>query len=210
MKTVVYDIVTGVETASPPAGSDPSADADLVTLSYANKSYARGVDTVATLKAIAAAGRTDNLPIFLDSLNAWFYFDSASSKTGNDLTVITPTAGTGRWLRLHKPTEQTLTDASGPSDVTGMLFDKTLVRSVTIKYSIVRGTSTRAKSGLMELVTDGTNWELVELIAAALPSGTDAGIEFTITSDGQVQYTADAGASTKLSWKILDLTEVAA
>lgn len=210
MRTQVYNIVSGVETASPPAGSDPSADADLVNLGFANKSYARGLATVAAVKALASTARTDNLPIFCDELNTWFYFDSASSKTGNDITVLTPDAGTGRWLRLFKPTEQTLTDASGPSNVTGAVFDKTKIQSTTLKYTIKRSDTTRASSGLLELVTDGTNWEIVDLPAAALPSGSDVGVVFTITSAGQVQYTADAGSATKLSWKIMDITEVAA
>lgn len=211
MRSQVYDFVTGIETGAPPTPADPTLDADLVPLGFANKTYAHGLATVAALKALTAAQRTDNLPIFCDALNAWFYFDSASSKTGNDLTVLTPDAGTGRWLRLLKSTEMALTDSQASvASVTGALFDKTLIRSVTIRYAIKRGTSTRAQSGYLELVTDGTDWEVVIVPGATLPSGGDVGVDFFITSAGQLQYTTDAGANSVLSWKITDLTEVAA
>ena len=211
MPTQQYDFSTGVETAAAPTTSDPSADADLVPLSYANKSYARGLATIAAIKALAAAARTDNLPIFCDELNAWFYFDSASSKTGNNVTVLVPDAGSGRWLRLHKPTEQTLTDASGPADVTGAVFDKTVIQSVLIWFTVKRSGATRAASGFLMMVTDGTDWAVAEGTAVALPvSAMDYGITWTVTSAGQLQYTADAGSASKLSWKVLDVTEIAA
>jgi hypothetical protein len=209
MRAQVYDFVTGVETETPPTGSDPTLDGDLVPLGYANKSYASGIATVAAIKAIAAAARTDNLPIFCDELNAWFYFDAAAADTGNDLTVLTPDAGTGRWLRLSKKTRFALTDSQAvAANITGMLFDKTKIRSVTMKVVIARGTSTRAASFNLECVTDGTSWEVIEGSGAALPSGGWHGITFTMTSAGQIQYTSDAGASSTLDWKIIDLTEV--
>lgn len=94
-----YVFTTGISTSTVPSSSDPSASADLVNKGYADKTYAHGIDTIANLKAVAAASRTDNLPVFVDELSTWFVFDAASSATGDDLTVITPTAGTGRWIR---------------------------------------------------------------------------------------------------------------
>lgn len=90
-----------LETATPATSSDPSADSDLINKGFADQNYMQGgaaVADVAALKAVAAADRKDKDLRFVDSLEAIFYFDSASSATGDDTTVITPDAGTGRWL----------------------------------------------------------------------------------------------------------------
>jgi len=98
--TRFYDFLTGYNQTTAPTGSAPSGDSDFITVSYGALNYARFIDSVANLKAVTAAKRTDQLPIFVKALEAWFYFDSSSSATGDDENVITPTAGTGRWLRV--------------------------------------------------------------------------------------------------------------
>lgn len=204
-----YNFVNGPETASTPSSSDPSSISDLVNLGYANSHYARGVDDVAALKAISAANRSDNLPVFVDSLNEWFIFDSGSSATGNDVTVITPTAGSGRWLRLHKKNTFTLTDSQASfANVTGLVFDKSVIRTVLLAVTAIRGTSARASLRLFLLATDGTNWAMSDGPGVQAPDSGDDGLEFQITSAGQIQYKSDAGASSTLNWKILDITGV--
>ena len=98
--TRFYDFLTGYNQTTAPSGSAPSGGSDFITVDYGSLNYARFVGTVANLKAVAVANRTDQLAIFVKSLEAWFYFDSASAVTGDDQNVITPTAGTGRWLRI--------------------------------------------------------------------------------------------------------------
>lgn len=100
MPTRYYDFTSSFDQTTAPTGSTPSADADFVTILYGSTHYARFIDSVANLKAVAAASRTDQLPIFVKALQAWFYFDSASVATGDDENIITPTAGSGRWLRV--------------------------------------------------------------------------------------------------------------
>lgn len=100
MATRDYQFISGPETSDLPTSTDPVADADYVPLGYALKNFARGVADVAAVKAIGATNRQNNLFIFVTSLNAFFVFNSGSSATGNDTTVITPTAGSGRWLRI--------------------------------------------------------------------------------------------------------------
>lgn len=100
-----YQFISGPETSTLPTAGTPSNDADTITKGYADDKYVQGGDPVAdvtALKAIAAADRTDNDVLFVDSLNTLFYFDSGSSATGDDLTVIAPDAGTGRWLRVNQ------------------------------------------------------------------------------------------------------------
>lgn len=210
-----YNFITGPETETLPTASTPSDPSDLVTMAYLTSvSETRGVATVAAVKAIAAAYRTDNFPIFVEELECFFRFDSASSATGNDLTVIVPTAGTGRWIRVSKFTQLTLANNVAATNVTGLVFDKTKIQSFVIKYTIYRaGGTIKVQSGMLLGVTDGTNWEIAEMPFAIVPStASDAGITFTITSAGQVQYASDdnsdAGPTSKLLWKIYDLEAV--
>lgn len=99
MATRDYNFINGPETPTLPTATDPSSSADFMSKGYADKTYTRGVADVASVKSIAAASRTDNETLWVDSLKAFFYFDSGSSAAGDDVNVITPTAGTGRWLK---------------------------------------------------------------------------------------------------------------
>lgn len=100
MGTRLYDFVTGYDQTSAPSGSSPTALADLATLQYGVDNFAIYVATVAALKAIGATFRADGKPAYVTTLDAWFYFNSGSSATGDDENIITPTAGSGRWLRI--------------------------------------------------------------------------------------------------------------
>lgn len=99
-----YQFVTGIETSTIPDPGTPVAANSTISLGYADDTYARfdswqdSKATVAAVKAIAAADRYDNQVVFIEELGAFFYFDAASSATGDDTTVIQPTVGTGRWL----------------------------------------------------------------------------------------------------------------
>lgn len=208
-----YDFTTGIETAAAPATSTPSADADLITLAFADARYARGVADVATLKAIGATRRAEDLPIWVDSLKAWFIFDADDTQTGDDVNIITPTSGSGRWLRMGGKTKFTIADnQSSAQNVTGLSFDKTKTRSFVLRYTVYRsasGGSTRSQSGLCLFVTDGTNWDY-----AQGPDVGDAGVVLSITSAGQVQYTSDANGGSYdannswMKYEIADVTEV--
>lgn len=60
------------------------------------------VATVAAIKAIGAADRHDGMTMLLTlagSTSMW-RFHSSSALTGDDTLIITPTAGSGRWLRV--------------------------------------------------------------------------------------------------------------
>lgn len=99
---------------------------------------------------------------------------------------------------------------SSAANVTSALFDKTVYRAVWLEYSIYRsasGGSTRAQTGLIRMVTDGTNWEIDDT-GVSVPSSDDAGVDFSVTSSGQLQYVSDANggsylaATSVMKWKI--------
>lgn len=76
---------------------------------------------------------------------------------------------------------------TGPSNVTGLLFDKTVSRSFRVDFQIYRSaTAKQYERGVLLGITDGTDWYI-----SSVGSVGDAGVVFTITSAGQVQYTSD-------------------
>lgn len=77
---------------------------------------------------------------------------------------------------------------SSAANVTGLSFDTTEVRSAIISYSIYRSTSLSELSECGHIFatykSTANSWEFT-------PVGTgDAGVTFSITSAGQVQYTS--------------------
>lgn len=100
-----YNFIVGPETSTLPDAGTPTDPADAITLQYADANYVAGkapAADITALKAIGASARKDNDGIYIDSLNAWFTFDSASAATGDDIFVIQPTSGSGRWIRSNQ------------------------------------------------------------------------------------------------------------
>lgn len=62
---------------------------------------AASVATLAALKALADGGpaRVHGNEVMVDADQSVWYFHSTSSLTGDDLLVVAPTSGSGRWLR---------------------------------------------------------------------------------------------------------------
>lgn len=125
-----------------------------------------------------------------------------------------PAAAPGDAFILGEQTSFTLADSQATTNVTSMVFSKVTYRAVWLMVTIFRsasGGSTRAQTGILQLITDGTNWEIGPMSMAAVPNTGDAGVTFTVTSAGQVQYATDANggsylaANSYLKWKILDL-----
>jgi hypothetical protein len=91
---------------------------------------------------------------------------------------------------LRGPNDIVLTTApildnqSFPVDVNGLSFDTADVRSIDVSYIVNRsdGTLTFAEEGSMRGVYNGTGWDF------AYKHTGDAGMYFSITAAGQVQY----------------------
>jgi pectin methylesterase-like acyl-CoA thioesterase len=62
--------------------------------------WAGSVDTIAELKAIPSQLRQDGFPLLVRSEADWFCYLSSSSQVADDINVISPNQGTGRWLRV--------------------------------------------------------------------------------------------------------------
>ncbi len=89
----------------------------------------------------------------------------------------------------------TFANATGPSDITGLLFDHTVNRTFEAKIMVHRKTNSNEALSWVTLVgiyRDGTGWDL----AAPREDGDSSGITFSITAGGQVQYTSDSMSGT--------------
>lgn len=108
MSTRSYQFINGPETSTLPTAESPTVDADLVNKGYADTTYAiktswgGSIADVAALKAVSAADRSDRQVRLVESLKKLFYFDTSSASTGDDVYIITPNAGTGRWLETDQ------------------------------------------------------------------------------------------------------------
>ncbi len=84
------------------------------------------------------------------------------------------------------------------ADITGLLLDKTLYRSVVIRWQIYRkststGATLRVQVGRALLWHDDTNWSLTQ----ESMSSTDAGVILDVTAaTGQLNYTSDNQSGT--------------
>lgn len=129
MATREYQFIVGPETSTLPTVGTPSVDTDILTLGYADDRYTQGSEAVAdvtALKAIAASERRDGDYVLVKSTNNVYRFDSASALTGDDNFVATPSAGTGRWIRvtiLNRQNTFTDTTQSTSKDTGSAIFE---------------------------------------------------------------------------------------
>ncbi|MDZ4678393.1 MAG: hypothetical protein SGI74_12890 [Oligoflexia bacterium] len=90
----------------------------------------------------------------------------------------------------------TIDDAASLTDLSGLLFDKDLYRQVKVEYTIERRNDTFGKrvGGMLmafyEQVSD--TWIVSNRDYGANPDGEASGVDFSITTLGQVQYVSDA------------------
>ena len=80
---------------------------------------------------------------------------------------------------------------SSPVDITGLFFNSSTVRAANISYAVYRVSSTSpvgiAESGtlmidLNDTAPSGSKWSLIQI------KNGDAGISFSVTDGGQIQY----------------------
>lgn len=89
--------------------ADATSDYDAVNkrqLDSATSGMAQGlklpVPDLAALKAVVVTAADDKYMIHVESLGL-FRFDWQSTATNNNVSVVAPTSGTGRWLRFSDP-----------------------------------------------------------------------------------------------------------
>ncbi len=117
--------------------------------------------------------------------------------TSGDLTG-TGYVGTIRITDIQRftPTPQTILNASGPLDLTGLVFDDSLIKAAKMAFHLFRRTDTQDKEEMGEIFVS-FNSETLSWRISAPSSFDDAEVTFTITAAGQVQYTSSnlAGGS---------------
>lgn len=111
-----------------------------------------------------------------------------AADTPTDASDLVPLGYLQTYYLSSAPTSFAIANNASAASVTGLIFDKTVYRSVEIHYTIYRAaTSKVVERGIIFLVTDGTTWFI-----AVGPSVGDSNVDFDIdTSTGQVKYTSD-------------------
>lgn len=154
------------------------------------------VADLAALKAVAAGDRRDQDYLILDSNKRVYQFDSASAATGDDYSVVTPNAGTGRWILAASAVPQT----------TAMRWVKMAAAMVPDIFVVAGEYNNAMASGYVSFGSGATgdNWLYAEFDEFA-PGDVISEIELVgnLTTDGtaQVEATfysnaaADAGTS---------------
>lgn len=91
---------------STPANRLATAINAIITAIGSVPNWGAGVADVAALKAVAAADRADKQSRVVEDnglgSESIYVFDAESAQEGDDVNVITPTAGTGRWLLAYQ------------------------------------------------------------------------------------------------------------
>lgn len=115
-----YDFVSGVETSDLPDPTDAVADQDIANYGQikneftSRQTFENNVLSLTALKAIASANRYDNqlVSVEIGGEIVLFWFDAASADGADDIFIVQPDAGTGRWIRQVKNTPQILDEGS--------------------------------------------------------------------------------------------------
>lgn len=157
------DFVTGIETSSSPAPGTPSADTDLITKGYADDTYAlrsSWYDSQTSnnnIRAIAVADRAHGQVVFQSTSGSFFYFDSGSSATDDDATVLQPSVGTGRWL-----------SAGGGGNASG---DKLIQQFDGYATGVTAGEALSIRDALCQVIHNGTGSDRYRFFKADADNG---------------------------------------
>jgi len=196
-----YQFVVGAETPTLPTAGTPSGSSDTITLGYANDHYVQGgapVADITALKAIGSSDRADNDALWVDAENAFFVFDSASSTTGDDLTVVQPSSGTGRWFRAsrnpvigstasfrNQAVARFYEQTANGSNYVGLTAPNSVSADLTFKLPGADGTSGQA------LVTDASgNLSFASVAAAVNYLYSAKSADYTITTSDNIRVLA--------------------
>lgn len=194
MGTREYRFVGGVETASLPSAGTPSSSSDLLTKGYADANYTQGkasVADVAALKAVGSADRSDGMLVVIQSTNSAYIFDAGSSATGDDNGVITPTSGTGRWIKVRE--NQLTASRAIASDANGNLVASSATATELGYLSGVTSAVQTQITGKTDKSTLTTKGDIY--VATGASTITRVGVG----TDGQVLQ-ADSTQSTGVKW----------
>lgn len=123
-----------------------------VTVGYA-------VADVATLKAIDTTQLVDGYSRLVISLRSWFVYISTATGTGDNLFLITPNSGTGRWISQKVLESNSISDSVissiSQSKITNLITD------LSNKAPLVHTHITSDITGLDNYTSDRVNTTLV-------------------------------------------------
>jgi hypothetical protein len=115
------------------------------------------------------------------------YGEDATAWAEEVSSVLTSLLGSGDIIQ----TDATITNnTTSAADVTGLLFNNAVTRAANISYTILRATT----SPVASLIETGTIYLTLNTVTLtwyiSQTKSEDAGVNFSITALGQVQYTS--------------------
>jgi hypothetical protein len=121
---------------------------------------------------------------------------------------------------IYPETQQSITDSSSATNITGLLLNSTLNRAAKIHLTYTRDDGTNQRRGWVDIYvwynSKRAAWgisvtETGEDCTAGACVSAGSGLTFTITSGGQVQVASDSMGGThvgKIRWKVISTFDV--
>lgn len=151
-----YDFLTGYDQTPPPTASLPALPEELATIQFGVLNYATFIDSIANAKQVGANYRAANKPMFVAELLAWFYFDAASSATGDDQNIIQPTFGTGRWHRIPIKGFGSSSDVATSATINALSTSTPVIRLTGSTTTEIRGAAAGIGEQILALYNAST------------------------------------------------------
>lgn len=197
MATRTYNFITGIETSDAPSAATPSATGDILTLGFANTTYARRRDwgfpaaNYAALTAIGTSGdnqRYDNQARLVVDTNEVWVFDADSVATPDGTTILQPDSGSGRWLIASAAGNGGGGGGANALDLLAMKLEQEATDGKQVKLDNSAG-----QSFWREPSYDYISGSLLE-------SYTSGGSSMTVVWNPQVVRNADQNIDSTTSW----------
>lgn len=165
------------------------------------------VATITALKAIPAANRVADMLVMVVADGSMWKFHGTSSLTGDDILVVTPTAGSGRWLRNIGAAKLIMPIAFGTADAAVLLTVPTgcLLHLREVYWTITTSFSGGASSAIGVSSTK-TNFTTKGDILGGAGGDVAAGLTTALSPTmGTIGAAFDTLAKRRVHWKPADI-----
>ena len=186
---------------SAPAARLASAINAIITAIGSVPNWGAGVADVAALKAVAAADRADKQSRVVEDnglgSESIYVFDAESAQEGDDVNVVTPTAGTGRWLLAYQGNASTwqVQNDTGAPIAKGSAVQITGWSSAKSKFRVALADSTSVTKQVQGVTTASIGIGAGGAISAGFKLPT-SGLDTQAAAIGDPVYYTAAGALT--------------